>query len=137
MPFLESYHKPKIEFDQLMLNFGQNEKSSTEGLTLVKSVAKTFKKNILVLFLATFVLIIAMTYQPILMNQMMSYARNDSKTFSQSLIYFLGILISSFVVSVAFAHIFYNFAVFGFNLSNTLSLMLYDKALKHPLITEK
>ena len=59
-----------------MLNFGQNEKSSTEGLTLVKSVAQTFKKNILVLFLATFVLIIAMTYQPILMNQMMSYARD-------------------------------------------------------------
>lgn len=137
MPFLKTSHKPKIEFDQLIRTFDNDEKSSTEGLTLVKSVAKTFKKNIFALFLATFIFIIVNMYQPILMNQIMSYARDEEKTFTQSLLYFLGILVTSFVVSVAVSHIFYNFAVFGFNLSNTLSLMLYNKALKHPLITEK
>ena len=31
----------------------------------------------------------------------------------------------------------YDFTVLGFNLSNTLSMMIYNKTLKHPIITEK
>jgi hypothetical protein len=30
------------------------------------------------------------------------------------------------------SHLYYRFAVFGFNLSNTLSLMLYQKSLNYP-----
>lgn len=33
--------------------------------------------------------------------------------------------------------LFFYFGVLGFNLSNTLSLMVFNKSLKHPLITEK
>lgn len=35
------------------------------------------------------------------------------------------------------AFLFFYFGVLGFNLSNTLSLMVFNKSLKHPLITEK
>jgi ABC-type multidrug transport system fused ATPase/permease subunit len=30
------------------------------------------------------------------------------------------------------SHLYFKFAVFGFNLSNTLSLLVYSKALKYP-----
>jgi hypothetical protein len=33
------------------------------------------------------------------------------------------------------SYLFFYFGVLGFNLSNTLSLLVYNKALKHPLIT--
>ena len=35
------------------------------------------------------------------------------------------------------SYLFFYFGVLGFNLSNTLSLLVFNKALKHPLITEK
>lgn len=35
------------------------------------------------------------------------------------------------------SHLYYQFAVFGFNLSNTLSLLIYEKSLKYPALCEK
>lgn len=34
------------------------------------------------------------------------------------------------------SHLYFKFAVFGFNLSNTLSLLIYAKALKYPIISQ-
>lgn len=38
---------------------------------------------------------------------------------------------------VAQSHVYYNFGILGYNLSNTLSLMLYEKSLKHPVLCLK
>ena len=40
-------------------------------------------------------------------------------------------------LAIISAHFNYIFGKFGFNLTNTLSLMIYSKAIKHPLLTEK
>jgi hypothetical protein len=34
------------------------------------------------------------------------------------------------------SHLYFKFAVFGFNLSNTLSLLIYAKALKYPIVSQ-
>lgn len=41
------------------------------------------------------------------------------------------------LMAVDTSYLFFYFGVLGFNLSNTLSLLVYNKSLKHPLITEK
>lgn len=41
------------------------------------------------------------------------------------------------VSSIVQTFLWYYFAVLGYNLANTLSLLIYNKALKHPLVSEK
>ena len=40
-------------------------------------------------------------------------------------------------MSILQTFMWYFFAILGYNLSNTMSLLIFDKALKHPLISEK
>lgn len=40
-------------------------------------------------------------------------------------------------MSILQTFMWYYFAILGYNLSNTMSLLIFDKALKHPLISEK
>lgn len=75
--------------------------------------------------------------QPILTNQTIAYIEGESRNFKTGFLYFLGILSATLVMSLLMSQIYYIFAVLGFNLSNTLSLLIYNKTLKHPLITEK
>ena len=53
------------------------------------------------------------------------------------MIYFLAIFTCSLVVSVLIAQIMFYFVVLGFNISNSLTLMIFHKALKHPLLASK
>lgn len=54
-----------------------------------------------------------------------------------SLLYFCSIFLLTLLMALDTSYLFFYFGVLGFNLSNTLSLLVYNKALKHPLITEK
>ena len=74
-------------------------------------------------------------YQPILMNQIMDYVKQANKQISQGLVFFAAIFATNFLTSISASHLFYHFALIGFNLSNALSLLIYEKSLKHPLLT--
>lgn len=52
-----------------------------------------------------------------------------------SVTYFVGIFMLTLLLALDTSYLFFYFGVLGFNLSNTLSLLVYNKALKHPLIT--
>lgn len=54
-----------------------------------------------------------------------------------SVTYFVGIFMLTLLLALDTSYLFFYFGVLGFNLSNTLSLLVYNKALKHPLITQK
>jgi hypothetical protein len=41
----------------------------------------------------------------------------------------------AFTKAIIQSHLYFKFAVFGFNLSNTLSLLIYSKALKYPAVS--
>ena len=76
-------------------------------------------------------------FQPILMKKIMDYVNQGEKTASESSIYFCSIFLIRLLLAIILPHFYYKFGVFGFNLTNTLSLMIYKKAMKHPLLTEK
>lgn len=76
-------------------------------------------------------------FLPILMNTIMTYVNGGDKTTEQSILYFCAIFFTSFMTALIIAQLYYHFGIFGYNLTNTLSLMIYNKALKHPLLTEK
>ena len=76
-------------------------------------------------------------FQPILMNNIMSYIRNEDKNTTQSIIYYVAIFLVTSTSSTLITHMFYHFAVLGFNVSNNLSSLLFKKALKHPILCEK
>ena len=46
-------------------------------------------------------------------------------------------LFVSFGRTLALGHFYYRFGLLGFNMSNTLSLALYQKALKYPVLCNK
>ncbi len=49
--------------------------------------------------------------------------------------YFIAIFSVTCFLVISQTSMWYYFAILGYNLSNTLSLIIYNKALKHPLIT--
>lgn len=53
------------------------------------------------------------------------------------MIYFFGIFGVTLFLALVTSYLFFYFGVLGFNLSNILSLLVFNKALKHPLISEK
>lgn len=74
-------------------------------------------------------------YQPILSHDVIDYISSDDRTLKTGLLYFFAIFFINLFLAVVQTFIWYYFGVLGFNLSNTLSLLIYEKALKHPLIT--
>lgn len=54
-----------------------------------------------------------------------------------SILYFFAIFMVTLLMALNTSYLFYYFGVLGFNLSNTLSLLIYNKSLRHPLITQK
>ena len=75
--------------------------------------------------------------QPILMKWIMDYISNGEKTNEQNGLYFCSVFLIRVVLAIILPHFYYKICTLGFNLTNTLSLMIYNKATKHPLLTEK
>ena len=76
-------------------------------------------------------------YTPIITHDIINYISQGNRTFEISLAFFLGIFFIKFIMCVSQSFLFFYFAILGFNISNTLSLMIYKKSLAHPLITLK
>lgn len=76
-------------------------------------------------------------YSPILSHDIIGYISKGQKSIGMSLLYFFAIFMITLLMALDTSYLFYYFGVLGFNLSNTLSLLVYNKALKHPLITQK
>jgi hypothetical protein len=74
---------------------------------------------------------------PILSHIIMTYIESNDRSTKMSIIYFIAIFIVTLSMSFGSSFLIYHFGVLGYTLSNTLSLLIYQKALKHPLITQK
>ena len=104
---------------------------------MLRSIFKTFKSDLVVVLLLSFVYLCLEMYYPILMNQIMDYAKEEDKTTEKSFLLFFLCFFTGLIVSFSVAHISYIFGLFGFNLSNALTLLIYNKSLKHPLLASK
>jgi hypothetical protein len=77
-------------------------------------------------------------YQPILSHDIIEYIGNEkAKSMKKNIIYFSSIFGVAIISTIAQVHLWYRFSFMGYSISNTLSLIIYKKAMKHPLITEK
>lgn len=79
-------------------------------------------------------------YAPIITDQIITYiedAPSNERSTSQGLSLFVGVLLLTLFKMIAQSHVYYNFGILGYNLSNTLSLLLYEKSLKHPVLCLK
>lgn len=50
---------------------------------------------------------------------------------------FICVLMLTFLKLIVNSHVFYTFTILGYNLSNSLSLLIYEKSLKHPVLCLK
>ena len=66
-----------------------------------------------------------------------SYVEGDDKDLKFGLILLASILVLKFSQSLAESHLFYHFALLGYNVSNGLSMCIFNKALKYPTLCSK
>lgn len=79
-------------------------------------------------------------YAPIITDQIITYIEEgpaNERSTSKGLSLFIGVLVLTLFKLIAQSHVYYNFGILGYNLSNTLSLLLYEKSLKHPVLCLK
>lgn len=109
-------------------------KSPKKGLTLIKAISKFYWKSITFLgILALFITILTMT-APVLTHLIINFVKisPQNRNWNEGIYIVLGIFFTNLGKAILQSHLFYRFAVFGFNLSNTLSLLIYEKSLKYP-----
>lgn len=111
-------------------------RSSKKGWTLLKAIAKAYCSSVVFLGLLSLVITIFTMTAPILTHQIITYVKNspEEREASQGLWLIMGIVAITIGKAIMQSHLYYKFAVFGFNLSNTLSLLIYEKSLKYPAL---
>jgi hypothetical protein len=66
-----------------------------------------------------------------------SYVQSDDKSLSDGIQLIGLILLLKAIKNLAESHMSFSFSTLGFNLSNSLTLCIYDKALKYPTLCSK
>lgn len=105
----------------------------------MKAITKAYKSSFIALSLLSLFITILTMAAPVLTHLIITYIKKPSqeRSLNQGIFLVLGISGISLVKALLQSHLYYKFAVLGFNLSNTLSLIIYDKALKYPALCEK
>jgi ABC-type multidrug transport system fused ATPase/permease subunit len=70
---------------------------------------KAFKRRMLALLITTTIFIGINMYQPILMNQIISYAMSEDKNIIDSLLTFLALLFTTLIIAIVTSQISYHF----------------------------
>lgn len=73
---------------------------------------------------------------PVLTHRIISYIKRpiEERSYEEGIILVVGITCIAVFKALLQSHLYYKFAVLGFNLSNTLSLLIFAKALKYPAL---
>jgi hypothetical protein len=76
---------------------------------------------------------------PVLTHMIITFVKKapEDRSWDEGIWITVGIVLITLGKAVLQSHLYYQFAVFGFNLSNTLSLLIYEKSLKYPALCEK
>lgn len=100
---------------------------------------KAYRSSFIALSLLSLFITILTMAAPVLTHLIITYIKKPSqeRSLDQGIVLVIGISGISLLKALLQSHLYYKFAVLGFNLSNTLSLIIYDKALKYPALCEK
>lgn len=100
---------------------------------------KAYRSSFIALSLLSLFITILTMAAPVLTHLIITYIKKplQERSLDQGIVLVIGISGISLLKALLQSHLYYKFAVLGFNLSNTLSLIIYDKALKYPALCEK
>lgn len=138
MPELKEGDLPSVHFHELSQEFKaklQEGRNDRKGAKLAKSIITTFRKDIISCILGSAISSAAYLYNPILSHDIIEYVTEGRQSIGTSLTYFFTLLTLGILMVIIEANTWNWLAVLAYNLSNTLSLLIYSKALKHPLLT--
>ena len=105
----------------------------------MKAIFRAYNSSFIALsLLALFITILTMA-APVLTHLIITYIKKPTqeRSLEEGIVLVIGISAISLVKALLQSHLYYKFAVLGFNLSNTLSLIIYDKALRYPALCDK
>jgi ABC-type bacteriocin/lantibiotic exporter with double-glycine peptidase domain len=114
-------------------------RSSRAGVTLIKAIFKSYKAHFILLgTLALFITTLTMA-APVLTHMIIGYIKlpYEERSLQEGILLVVGITGIALAKALLQSHLYYKFAVLGFNLSNTLSLLVFAKALRYPALCEK
>jgi len=119
----------------MLHHLNNTSRSTHKGWTLLKVIIKSYKSFLIKIgLLALMTTLITMT-APALTHRIISFVKLDDRTTSEGAwLIFLLVLVTIGKAMVQ-THLYYQFAVIGFNLSNTISLLLYRKTLRYPSLS--
>jgi ABC-type multidrug transport system fused ATPase/permease subunit len=129
--------RPKLDFQEMLHQLDNTSKSSHKGFTLLKVIIKTYKSFLTSIGILALLTTIITMMAPALTHKIISFVKLgeiDRQTSEGAWLVIL-ILVVTLGKAIVQTHLYYQFAVFGFNLSNTISLVLYQKALKYPSLS--
>lgn len=108
-------------------------------MILAKCIGKAYLKDFILIFVQTLFFVGFSMYSPVITDQIIGFIEEGStkREVGKGVGLFIGVFMLAFFKLIAQSHVFYNFGILGYNLSNTLSLLLYQKSLRHPVLCLK
>jgi len=105
----------------------QTRRSTRKGFTLLKAIARSYRLQILALAALSLVITVFTMTAPVLTHRIITYIKvvPEDRSFEEGVWLVVGITMITLGKAILQSHLYYQFAVFGFNLSNTLSLLIY------------
>lgn len=122
-----------VRFEELI----RNDSRGSEGFRLVRSMVKAFSGSIWLILLAGAVSTTISMLLPNVTKMVISYVEGDNKELKMGVLLLASILVLKFIQNLAESHLFYHFTVLGYNVTNGLSLCVFNKALKYPTLCSK
>lgn len=98
--------------------------------------ASTKHLTIPVLIAALIAVSISMSI-PYITELIIAYISDGNKQVSKGLLYVGGVLLLKFIQNVAESRLYYNLAIVGYNICNTLNICIFEKATKYPTLCSK
>ena len=131
--------RPKLDFQEMLHQFDNTSKSSHKGFTFLKVIIKTYKSFLASIGILALLTTLITMMAPALTHKIISFVKLDEidRQASEGAWLIILIIVVTLGKAIVQTHLYYQFAVFGFNLSNTISLVLYQKALKYPSLSSQ
>jgi ABC-type protease/lipase transport system fused ATPase/permease subunit len=111
--------------------------AGSPGMRLVKSMLSANYRTVKIVLLTTFVSKGIYMLLPNITKTVITYIESDGKSLYQGAGLVGLILFLKCIQNISDSHMYFNFNMLGFNLSNSVSLCIYDKALKYPTLCSK
>jgi hypothetical protein len=137
IPQLPNHYLTTTEYERFSNFWSSTPKSKTEGFTLIKALFKTFRREWFYLSIILVLMEITVVSTPVLTALSISYITHDQGETGYAVLLFLatfGVMTLSRMFST---HFTYRMGNIGISMSNTVTMMIFNKSLKYSELGNK